>query len=131
MSAIPFILILSALLPYLPGGLRVEHVLIPALILSPTLNARRIHSETPFIVGGLMLGAFAAAFFSRYSWETGADADPLSQFVRLLLPALAFVVLPTFLPQRENVVVKTAEATVIAGALTATFTIASLFSDIV
>ena len=130
MSAIPYILILSALLPYLPYGLRVEHVLVPALLLWPIFSAKRVHVETPLIVGGLMLGALAAAYFSQQSLETGADADPLSQFVRLLLPVFGLMVLPSVLPQQDNVAVKVSEAAVVAGALAATFTALSLFSNL-
>lgn len=129
MSVIPYLLILSALLPYLPYGLRVEHVLIPALIAWPILGAKRVHAETSLIVGGLTLGALAAAFFSQYSIETGADAEPLSQFVRLILPAFGMMVLPTVLPQRENIALEVSEAATIIGALTATFTALSLVSS--
>lgn len=129
MSVIPYLLILSALLPYLPYGLRVEHVLIPALVAWPILGAKRVHAETSLIVGGLTLGALAAAFFSQYSIETGADAEPLSQFVRLILPAFGMMVLPTVLPQRENVALEVSEAATIIGALAATFTALSLVSS--
>jgi hypothetical protein len=128
MPALPYILVLSTLLPYLPAGFRVEHVFLPALLLWPVLTARRVYPETPFVVGGLLLGAFAAAFASQYSWETGADADPLSQFIRLILPAVALMVLPSVLPQNENISVKVAEATAIGAALSASFAAASLIS---
>lgn len=128
MSAFPYILVFSALLPYLSAGFRVEHVFIPALFLLAALNARRIHSETLIVVGGLLLGAFAAAIASQYSWEAGADADPLSQFIRLVLPAVTFMVLPTVLPQNEDVLVNVSEAVTISAALCASFTAASLIS---
>ena len=131
MSVIPYILILSTLLPYLPYGLRVEHLLIPALIVWPILGAKRVYAETSLIVVGLTLGALAAAFFSQYSIETGADVEPLSQFVRLMLPAFGMMVLPTVLPQREKIALEVSEAATITGALAATFTALSLVSNVV
>jgi hypothetical protein len=129
MSAIPYLLILAALLPYLPNGLRVEHVLMPTLLLWPIFNARKVHAQTPLIVGSLTIAAFAAALFSQYSLETGADAEPISQFVRLMLPAVAFMVLPSVLPQNQNVTVNVSEAAAITGALSAAITAASLVNS--
>jgi hypothetical protein len=126
MSVIPYLLILSALLPYLPYGLRVEHLLIPALVAWTILGAKRVHAETLLIASSLTIGALTAAFFSQYSTETGADADPTSQFVRLILPAFGMMALPTVLPQRENVTVEVSEAAAITGALVGTFTGISL-----
>jgi hypothetical protein len=128
MAVIPYILIFSALLPYLPFGLRVEHLLIPALALWSIVSAKRVHPETTLIVGGLVFGALVTAFFSQYSLEAGAFADPTSQFIRLLVPALGMMALPSILPQRENVAVNVSEAAVIGGAFAATFTAMSLFS---
>lgn len=131
MSVIPYILIFATLLPYLPYGLRVEHLLIPALAVWPLLSAKRLYAETLLIVGALSLGALAAAFFSQYSYDTGTFAEPFSQFVRLVLPVFGFMALPTVLPQKENVTIRVAEATVVAGAITATFTAMSLVSGYV
>lgn len=128
MYVIPFILLFSAMLPYLAGGLRTEHLLIPALVLWPLLNAKRIHVDQTLVVGGLLVGAFATAYFSQFSFETGARAEPLSQFIRLLLPALAMMVLPTVLPQREDISVPVAEATLIVGGFVGVFLLLSMVS---
>jgi hypothetical protein len=129
MSAIPYILIFATLFPYLPYGLRVEHLLIPALATWSVFVAKRLYTETAVIVGGLMFGALAAAFTSQYSIDTGADVEPVSQFVRLILPAFGFMALTTVLPQRKSVAVEVSEATVVAGALVAAFTVLSLVSS--
>lgn len=124
----PFLLLGAALLPYLSGNLRFEHVAIPALTAWAILQARRVHPETAWIVGGLMIGALATAFFSRYSYLTGAMSDPLPQFIRLILPALMMATFPSLVPQDEDSSIHMAKATVVLGGICASFTAISLVS---
>ena len=124
----PFVYVLAAmpLLPYLSSGLRVEHLAIPALAGWAVLHARRVHVETLGLIGGIVVGCMATAVFSTRSFETGMMADPLSQFIRIVLPAFGFMALLVVLPQDAECSVLAAKALTITGALTAVFTAAAL-----
>ena len=127
----PFLYFLVAvpLLPYLTSGVRVEHLALPALAGWAMLHARRVHTDTLLTVAGIMGACLAAALFSSFSYETGMMADPLSQFIRILMPAFMLIAFPVVLPQDANCSVLAAKAITVAGALTGAFTAATLVSS--
>lgn len=124
----PFILVLVAmpLLPYLTSGVRVEHLALPALAGWAMLHARRIHPDTVWLVGGILLACLATAVLSRLSYETGMMADPTSQFIRLIMPAFMLVAFLVNLPQNAECSVMVGKGLVLVGAATALFTAATL-----
>jgi hypothetical protein len=121
MNFLPPILLLSALLPYLAGGVRLEHLLVPLVAFWSIMRSSNVHVQTFWIVGGLVLAAAATVLFSLESYETGLYAEPVSQLVRLVLPALIMVGFPFALSGDRDASVLVANYTMVLGAATAAF----------
>lgn len=126
---IPALLLASALLPYLPGSLRVEHLTVPLAAAIAVFAARRAHFESAGSTAALLLALVALALTSSSSWETGLMADPASYFVRLAMPALMFLAFPTLLSGVPDVLLRTTKATMIAAIAIVTFTLISPYSE--
>lgn len=128
MRFVPFLIVSSAMLPYLPGGLRVEHLLVPLLALFAFIGARHIRPETALSVGALIFSLFALALSSYFSWETGLDAPAFSSFVRLAMPALMLMAFPYVLSDVPDPLRRTCRAIIILSIVITVFAILSLYS---
>ncbi|MCC7053583.1 MAG: hypothetical protein IT355_09960 [Gemmatimonadaceae bacterium] len=84
------LLMACAFLPYLPGGLRTEHLLFTALALWGAIAFGLGRCRLPAIVLAAALALFvslvALAMSSTVSPDAGADASVVSSFIRLMLP---------------------------------------------
>ncbi len=89
------VLIASAFLPYLPGGLRPEHVVFTALALAggTAFALGRNRLPTVVLLSALCLGASLVplAVNSAILPTAGADASIVGSFIRLLLPVFICV----------------------------------------
>lgn len=126
---IPLAILISALLPYLPGGLRLEHLVVPLTAVIAVFAARSTHFESAGSTAALLFALVALALTSSSSWETGLMADPLSYFVRLAMPALMFLAFPTILSGVPDVLLSTAKAITGAAIAIVIFTLISPFSE--
>lgn len=124
-NLIPVLLLASALMPYLPGGLRLEHLAVPFAGAVAVLVARSVRFESAASTVPLFVALLALALTSSSAWETGLMADPLAYFVRLAMPALMFLAFPTLLSGIPDVLLKTAKAVVAAAIVIVVFTLLS------
>jgi len=87
-----------SMMPYLPGGLRMEHLVLPPLALLTMVNSlqltRRVYGPAGISVLALCFSLIAVALGSLQSEITGAMASPLGMFIRLCMPPL---ILMTFM----------------------------------
>lgn len=121
MNLLPLFILASALLPYLPAGLRVEHLLVPFLAFWSIAGSTKVHASSSWVVGGLAVAVGSTIFFSLRSYETGIYAEPVSQLVRLVLPAVMMVAFPFVLLRDKDATVRVANYTVLLGAASAVF----------
>jgi len=128
MQSVPFIIIASSLMPYLPAGFRVEHLFVPFLAMVAFFQARSVHGETTLSVGALGVALVAVALSATLSWQTGLMAEPLSQWIRLVMPMLMLLAFPSCLARVPNTVVTTCYAIVAAAVAVVIFTVASIYS---
>ena len=118
-------------MPYLPGGLRMEHIIAPALALWAILRARSVHMEVALPVLALGVSLFAVIVSSIFSHSAGLMAEPLTYFIRLLTPTLLIMGMPNVLAPISNATLSTAKATVVAASVVAILTLVSSFVPIV
>lgn len=121
MHFLPAIILSSALLPYLPSGLRMEHLLVVFLAFWAIMRSTTVNMSTFWVVGGLVLAAVCTALFSPQSYQTGAYAEPLSQLVRLLLPVAIMIAFPFVLSGDKEATIHVANYTLLFGAVVAMF----------
>ncbi|MDQ1228604.1 hypothetical protein [Sphingomonas sp. SORGH_AS_0879] len=99
---IPLLITLSALMPYLPGGVRVDQLAVPILTIPALFMARRQHAG-PFIWGiPLIVSLIALAVSSRLSWQTGLATSGLFSMIRVTLPVVALLSFPALLSRTPN-----------------------------
>jgi len=106
---IPFAIMVSAMMPYLFNGLRLEHVVVPVLAALALLMSGEDARLDPDSRVLLFLAVFAlwaslagVLLGSVFSDVTGFDARPEAMFLRLCMPVLmlfSFVVLLSRVPE--------------------------------
>lgn len=125
---LPFLLILMALMPYLPGNLRVDQVMVPLIAGPALLMARRQHVSTLIWGIALLISLVALAISSRLSWQTGLAANALFSMIRLALPVIALLAFPPLLARVPNALVLTSVATIGCAGLASLGAMAALVS---
>lgn len=99
---IPLLITLSALMPYLPGGVRVDQIVVPILAAPAFMMARRQHAGT-FIWGiSLIISLVALALSSRLSWQTGLATSGLFSMIRITWPVIALLSFPALLSRTPH-----------------------------
>lgn len=125
---IPLLLTLSALMPYLPGNLRVDQVVVPLIFGPLLLMARRQHASTLIWAIPLLGSLIALAISSRLSWQTGLAANGLFSMIRIALPVVALLAFPIILARLPRATEPTAIAIVGCAAVTSLAAFAALQS---
>lgn len=125
---LPLLLTLSALMPYLPGNLRVDQVIVPAVIGPAILVSRRQHGSSLLWGLPLLASLVALAISSRLSWQTGLAASALFSMIRITLPVLALLAFPALLSRVERATAYTAVAIAGCAGLTSLAALAALAS---
>jgi hypothetical protein len=121
-------------MPYLPGGLRMEHVVLPLLALFALGYALHPTSRVygPTTMGGLALfvSLLAVLLGSAQSEVTGSAASPLGMFIRLCMPLLMLMSFTFALGCVSCVLTGTARAIVGTGVIAGICSLSSVFFDI-
>lgn len=124
----------SGVFPYLPGGLRLEHLIFPlALIISIIVSIYRLNSVSrPLLLISFLLffGAIFAVAVSYFSASSGAAAPMLTMSVRLLLPAIVFASMAFCQPNDSSFSTSTAAAIVFISVPISLVAIISTFIDL-
>ena len=125
---VPLLLMMSALLPYVSGNLRVDQVMIPLVAAPAFLMGRRHYFSTLTWTIPLIASLVMLAISSRLSWQTGLATNGLYSMIRIALPVLALIVLPTTLANVPDVLKSTMKAIVFCASATSLFALAALVS---
>lgn len=115
-------------MPYVGGNLRVDQLMVPLIAAPAFLLARRQYASSMLWSISLLVSLVALAISSRLSWQTGLATSGLNSMIRIALPTIALMVLPTALSRVPHVTVMTAEAIVFCAGATGLFTLAALVS---
>jgi hypothetical protein len=124
----------SGFFPYLPGGLRVEHLIFPLIFILATMfsidRLRTVSKPLLFIACLLFSAALFALIGSYFSASAGVAAPVLSMSIRLLFPAIVIATLAVSIPANSCVMRGTATAVVMLAMPLALIAISSVFFDI-
>lgn len=105
-SAVLWLIIGVAFLPYIPAGYRTEHVLAPLIAFNAFcfLINRQLGILRWLLVPllALTIGVTAAMLGSIISYKTGTQASPINMFVRLAMPPLLLVTF-IYLIEKHNI----------------------------
>jgi hypothetical protein len=123
-----------SMMPYLPGGLRMEHLVLPPLALLTMIKClqltRSVYGPTAISVLALCFSLIAVTLGSLQSEITGAMASPLGMFIRLCVPPLILMTF-TFALAHVSCVLTGAARAIVGGGMFAGFcSLSSVFFDI-
>lgn len=126
--ALPLLLTLSALMPYLPGNLRVDQVMIPLVAGPAILMAQRQHGSTLLWGIPLIASLILLAIASRLSWQTGLAASGLFSMIRITLPVIALLAFPAILSRLPHATTATAVSIILCAGFVSLAALAGLVS---
>jgi hypothetical protein len=131
---IPILLMAMALMPYLPGDLRVEHLVLPPLAFLAAHHAlrpsSRLQASTAAGVFALGVSLLALVLGSAQSELTGFASKPTGMFIRLCMPMLMLASFPFALSRVPHVLTGASKAIVGAAIAAGLCSLASAFFDI-
>ncbi len=131
---LPLLLMAAAMMPYLPGGLRLEHLVVPSFAFLAFCTAfhpsKRQHAPTALGVLALAMGVAATLVGSLQSDQTGRDASPLAMSIRLWMPMLMLALFPWLLRKVNEPLLRSARAIVALGFVAGLCSLASVFFEV-
>jgi hypothetical protein len=132
---IPVLLMLMSIMPYLSGGMRIEHIILPPMALIAALYALQKKGSLHVAPAAIALLALTASLValvlgSALSELTGSATSSINMFVRLLMPMLMLAAFPYALAQTPLPLMSVAKAIVGTAIVASFFTLASVFFDI-